>query len=310
MTLKVHRDLRVGVATHTGLVRATNEDDYLLLVPEDAERVAERGRLFVVADGMGGSIGGADASRAAVRALAAAHLEDGGEPRDRMIAGFARACRDVFELSRESPALRDMGTTLTALCLRGQRFVLGHVGDTRCLRLRGELAQLTTDHAVRGAVQHLTRCIGAGRAAEEAEIVEGDVQAGDVFVLLSDGAWSAVSPVQVERLLRSAEPEHAAAEIVRLANEAGGRDNATVVIVQVLRNGAPGEAVAVELAAEEAARPGAVPLRAAGRLQPARWPWAAVVLAGALGVLALLKGVLGIDVVARLAAFARALLGR
>jgi protein phosphatase len=308
MTLRVQSDLRLGVATHTGLVRATNEDDYLLLVPEDPDRLERLGRLFVVADGMGGAVGGADASRAAVRALAAAHLEDGGAPGERMAAGFARACRDVFELSRESPALRDMGTTLTALCLLPGRFVIGHVGDTRCLHLRSALTQLTTDHAVRDSVQHLTRCIGAGRAAEEAEIVEGEVQPGDVFVLLSDGAWSAVAPVEIERLLRAEAPAQAAADIVRLANEAGGRDNATVVVVEVVRTDGVGQIVATELVAEETARASVLPL-AARRLRPARWPWLVLAVAVLLGGMALLKGMWGIDVAGKLAGLARRVLG-
>src|SRR5262249_27794675 len=161
-------------------------DDYLVLAPHDPEVVRRIGRLVAVADGMGGAMGGAEASRAALRALAAEFLTPpsaGTVAPAHMRAGFAAACRRVLELARESPALAGMGTTLTAVHLCGERMVVGHVGDSRCYRLRdGRFEQLTTDHAVRGE-NRLTRCIGAGRDHEDVDVAEHDLRPGDRLLL-------------------------------------------------------------------------------------------------------------------------------
>jgi len=307
MTLKVQCDLRVGVATHTGKVRTTNEDDYLVLLPGSQDRIARIGRVLVVADGMGGAVGGAEASRAAVRALAAGLVESGAAPAERMREGFARACREVYDLSRESPALRDMGTTLTALDLLGGRFVVGHVGDTRCLLLRGdELAQLTTDHAVRDTLQHLTRCIGAGRASEEVDVVQGMVEVGDVFALITDGVWSAVPEPEIVASLRHRDPQEAATELVRKANQGGGRDNATALVVVIDSVEPVTAAVDVELPAAEIDQASRLPPPARDLRAP-RWPWLLLALSGVLGTLALLEAVYDIDVVTWVASGLRAL---
>lgn len=306
MTLRVQKDLCVGVATHTGKVRTANEDDYLILLPGSPERVTRLGRLLVIADGMGGAVGGAAASRAAVRALAAGHVESAADPAGRMREGFVRACREVYDLSRESPALRDMGTTLTALNLCRERFVVGHVGDSRCLLLRGdELAQLTTDHAVRETLQHLTRCVGAGRVSEEADIVQGAIEPGDIFALVTDGIWSAVPEAEIAACLRQRQPQAAAVELVARANEAGGRDNATVVVVVVDSIEPVAAAVDMELPAVEIYQSSPLPLPARDLRVP-RWPWLLLALSGLLCALALLEGVYEIDVVSWLVSRLRA----
>jgi protein phosphatase len=293
--MKVWSDLDVGVDTHTGRLRVTNEDDYLVMCREDPATDQAVGRLFVIADGMGGVTGGAEASRLAVRALAEPFLRSVGDAdaTARMRSGFALACARVFELARAHPHLRDMGTTLTALNLHGERAVVGHVGDSRCYRLRGgELALLTTDHAVRGSDHHLTRCIGGGRSSETVDVVEMQVEAGDVFLLATDGLWSQVEDADILRVLRSASPQAAAEDLVRRAVAAGGKDNSTAVVVRVA-GAREAELIDVELPAVEAFRP--QPLGPPVPLTPPRWPWVVLGVALVIGAAAVARLVFDAD---------------
>jgi protein phosphatase len=289
VTLWLPEGVQVGAATHTGCLRDGNEDDYLVLTPGGT---GEGSTLLVVADGMGGVGGGGEASRTAVRTLASAYaLPDGeGGDRQRMQAGFQAACRAVYDAARRSPALRAMGTTLTALHLRGGRATIGHVGDSRCLRLRGgQLETLTTDHAVQEAGSRLTRCVGGGRETEVVDLLEIECGTGDQFVLATDGLWGVVPPSQVQGALRAPSAQAAAEELVRAAVRAGGPDNCTAVVLRLIPDGGP---TRVEIPRSEL-RLGPTPLRRARSLRRARWPWlllAAAVLAAGAAIVELVGG--------------------
>ena len=142
-------NVEVGVATHTGRVRRTNEDDFLLCAPPTDAEMARGGWVVAIADGMGGAAGGAEASRTAGRAAVRPFLGapdsngNGTPPLARMIEGFRSAATEVYTLSQENPNLRGMGTTLTVVNLLTDRMVLGHVGDTRCLLLRNGQLHIT-----------------------------------------------------------------------------------------------------------------------------------------------------------------------
>lgn len=279
--MRVPAHLAVGACTHTGLVRSNNEDDFLLgSLPAPGPFVA------AIADGMGGMAGGAEASRTALRALGACLLD--GQSRNpvaqRLRDGCAAASARVYDAGAAVPALRDMGTTMTVLCLFGDRAAVGHIGDTRLYRRRaGVVEQLTTDHAVREPDNLLTRCIGAGHADAEFDHAEFDLRAGDRFVLASDGVWSVVPPAVLARLVEQPRPQQAAEAMVAEALAAGGPDNATAIVVDVLAAAPAGGGVDVDLPREELADdrrgwPRVVSLRAPW------WPWlllaAAVVLLG------------------------------
>jgi protein phosphatase len=293
VTVRLPDDIDVGAATHTGQVRSTNEDDYLVLV-----RSGSNGddRLFAVADGMGGVSGGAEASRAAVRSFASAFLASPTQaPRDRVEAGFAAAAREVFRLSRESPQLADMGTTLTVVHLVEGTAVIGHVGDSRCLLLReGRLRRLTRDHAVEEPRHLLTRCIGAGREVEEVDVDEVRLAAGDVVALISDGIWAVLDDDALQRALRLGSAQRAADQLVRLANRAGGPDNATAVVVRVVppARPRPSKSREVELPAEETRLPLEAPEL---RIEPPRWPWLVLALASVPMGIAVARLWFGVD---------------
>ena len=299
--MQLHDDLDIGAASHTGQVRSTNEDDFLVLSPLEPEIVRRRGRLLAVADGMGGVVGGAEASRTAVRFLATAFLAVTLDrtPTERLREAFSAASRAVLDRAQEIPPLREMGTTLTAVNLIGGRLVLGHVGDSRCYLMRdGELSQLTTDHAVREPENYLTRCIGGGQEEESPDLGEVTLQSGDLVVLLTDGLWSVVAEAELAGILMSQPPQAAADALLRAANAGGGPDNSTVLVAQVRRtDGELGELREVELPREEQRMRPMLPTPR-GSLAPPRWPWWLLALALVLGAVGLLKLFAGIDPVA------------
>ena len=280
--MKVPAGLRVGVCSHTGLLRGANEDDYLLATPP---RVVGAAFVAAVADGMGGAAGGAEASRTALRALGAVLLEGevDGEADARMRDGFLQANARVFESATAVPALRDMGTTLTALWIGEGVGVCGHIGDSRLYRIRGDGCEvLTVDHAVKQGESLLTRCIGGGQIECEPDDDTFDVVAGDRFVLCTDGVWNVVDPDDFAALAQERDPQQSAERLVRRALDEGGPDNATAVVVDVI-DPRLSENREVDLPRHE--RPDARSLWPhAGSLGSPVWPW--LLLAVALVVLA------------------------
>lgn len=242
--------VRSGSATDVGRVRTVNED-----------RVLESLTLFAVADGMGGHAGGEVAARTAIESLQAGFARN--PTTDGLLEAVREANRAVWERSLRDAQVRGMGTTLTAAALVGgngqDRLALVNVGDSRAYRFRrGELVQLTTDHSVaeelvtRGeltaaeAAVHphrhiLTRALGVG---PEVEVDAWEVlpAQGDRFLLCSDGLTNEVAPERIASVLASTpDPRQAAEVLVRTANEHGGSDNITVVVVDVVVADAPGD---------------------------------------------------------------------
>ncbi|GAB4148427.1 MAG: hypothetical protein Fur0037_16750 [Planctomycetota bacterium] len=226
--MRVPAGYRIGAATHTGLVRSCNEDDYLIAADRSPGLVA------AVADGLGSIAGGAEASRTALRAAAIELLGRGAESADEqaMAMAFARAGDRVAELARETPQLREMGTTLTVMVFANARGVLGHIGDSRAYLLRrGSLARLTEDHAISGRQNILTRCIGAGRQCETPDVGIIEIEDGDRIAICSDGIWGMLDERAMGEILRERSPQNAARALVGAALAAGGPDNATAVVI-------------------------------------------------------------------------------
>ena len=232
-----------AAATDVGLVREGNEDSYLT-----------EGPLFAVADGMGGHRGGEVASQLAVETLEKLFKEGAGDLPDQV----QEANRVVFERSVLDRKVAGMGTTLTAALVEGDRVRLAHVGDSRAYLLRdGTLRLLTEDHTLvhrmvsegeiskEEAETHpqrsvLTRALGVDTVVD----VDDDslqVRPGDRLLLCTDGLTSMVSEDEIEDVLRTVpNPQEAAQRLVRMANEAGGVDNTTVVILDFSDDAAAG----------------------------------------------------------------------
>ena len=238
--------IQFGSQTHQGRVRTSNEDCF----------VANPGTgLFLVADGMGGHAAGEIASRLAATTMddmVAAEGSAGQAPAEILRLATMAANSRVLEAQRKDRALAGMGSTLTALLVRGPCYSIAHVGDSRAYRLRdGTLQQLTRDHSL---VWHLyengvldkadlarhpqknliTRSIGS-HPQVDIDIEEGEGRAGDLYLLCSDGLTDGVPDEGIRGLLIAAQktPQEMADNLVNAANEAGGPDNITVVVVKL-----------------------------------------------------------------------------
>jgi protein phosphatase len=225
--------------TDTGRQRRDNEDSAFARAP-----------VFVVADGMGGAQAGEVASRIAVEAFEQG-LPDSGSPEERLATRVREANQQIYERSRADRGRAGMGTTLTAAYVDDTHVAIAHVGDSRAYMFRdGSLQRLTQDHSLvdelvrRGklteeqAAEHPQRSIITRALGPEPD-VEVDTwtypaRAGDVVLLCSDGLTSMISEGRVREILAEHDNlDEAADALIRAANDAGGRDNITVVLFRL-----------------------------------------------------------------------------
>ena len=237
-------------ATDVGLKRDHNEDSYLC---NDVLR------LYAVADGMGGHLGGERASRMAIDVLekemtlrlgSAAHEANPGVVSLAMNEATSLASKAIYESAQSSPEHAGMGTTLTGLCFHGQSLTLCHVGDSRAYLLRdGRARQLTEDHSwiqeqVRAGLLSpgdamvsrfrniITRSVGFEPIVAP-DLFTMPVEPGDCYLVCSDGLSNYFSIDEIGRILASQFYSEAGRALVEIANERGGDDNITCVIVYV-----------------------------------------------------------------------------
>jgi protein phosphatase len=230
-------------------MRKHNEDAHL-----------EGHRVFAVADGVGGNVGGDVASSAALMSIIQLEervFSDAVTAREALQEAFIAANTAVLQKASEDPALRGMGTTLTAALVDGQHLHVGHVGDSRAYLFRnGQLTQLTRDHTVVGdliaageltaeeATTHpmrsaIARAIG-GDMGIDVDVSTIELIDGDQLLLCSDGLVKPVSEDEIVTVLSAESNANEAAErLVDLANEHGGPDNITVVLLRYAGAAAP-----------------------------------------------------------------------
>lgn len=241
--------LAVAARTDVGRIRKGNEDTL------HASANSYRG-LFIVADGMGGHAAGEVASEMSVevvaRGLAEVNSLDGGDAQSRVGEALRDANRAVYERTRSERDKLGMGSTVSALLLSDTRFIVGHVGDSRIYLVReGRMEQLTRDHSLvqeqvdaglitaEQARRHpqsnvITRCIGMANEIEP-DVFDGEARVGDSFLLASDGLTGMVDDRRIEQLLMSrATPARIVDALIAEANNNGGNDNITAVVVRVL----------------------------------------------------------------------------
>ena len=236
--------IRYGVATDVGRVREGNEDSYLVDEP-----------LFVVADGMGGHVAGDVASATAVEVLdSRSESLNAAEP-STLESAIKEANVAIFKKAQADASLRGMGTTCTLLMIDGTHAQLAHVGDSRAYLFRqGQLSQVTEDHTL------VSRMVAEGRLAEEearhhpqrsvitralgvdsdvkVDLMSLNLQDGDRLLLCSDGLTTMLeNPAVSDVLADESDPQAAAERLIAAANEAGGEDNITAIVVDV----APGD---------------------------------------------------------------------
>jgi PPM family protein phosphatase len=238
--------------TDVGKVRSENQDFGSLTTPHEEAKSRAGGRLLIVADGMGGHRGGATASRLAADTVKTEYLRsETGDPAIALHEALALANSKIFAESQTNADLRGMGTTTSALVVRGNEGWFAHVGDSRIYLIRGErIQQLTDDHSlvatmvreglltIQEAETHprrnvLQRSVGVG---EDVEIdIRGpfDVQEGDTFILCSDGLHGLVKEEEMAHVA-TLPLEQAATQFVKLALDRGAPDNVTVIVARVV----------------------------------------------------------------------------
>ena len=241
--------LAVSARTDVGRLRKGNEDNLY------ADANEHRG-LFIVADGMGGHAAGEVASQMAVDLISSelADLNDltAAEAAQRVSDTLRLANKQVFQRTTKEIDKTGMGSTASALLLSDTHYLIGHVGDSRIYLVReGEMKQLTRDHSLvqeqvdaglitqEQARHHpqsnvITCCIGMSSEIEP-DIIRGETHVGDVFLLASDGLTGMVEDKRLQQLLQSrATPERIVNAMIADANNNGGIDNITAIVVKVV----------------------------------------------------------------------------
>ena len=240
--------IKVGARTDVGMVRSGNEDNFF------AEADATRG-VFVVADGMGGHAAGEVASEMAVQIVARNLLPLQSVNAEGASTTVAQALKDanraIYERMLAEVDKQGMGTTLSVLVMSDSGYLIGQIGDSRIYLLRdGALVQITKDHSYvqeqvdaglltpEQARYHpysnvITRCVGASDEVE-ADIYAGPTRPGDVFLVASDGLTGMVDDRRLQQLLLARSgPGRIVDALIAEANNRGGLDNITAIVVQV-----------------------------------------------------------------------------
>lgn len=258
--------LRFVARTDTGLRRTNNQDSGYASA-----------RLIAIADGMGGAAAGDLASATAMNIVRSLDREHEGDPRAALLQAVRDANRRLGEISSADPSVDGMGTTLEAMLWTGEHFVTAHIGDSRAYRLReGELTQLSHDHTfVQSLVDEgkltteearvhphrsLLLRVLLGRADNEPDIGQLEGQAGDRYLLCSDGLTDMASDDAIAEALAIDSLDQAADRLIELALAGGGVDNVTVVIGELVEAAdEPGEPQLVGAAADRPRRRPLVP---------------------------------------------------
>ncbi len=232
--------ITLGQTSETG-ARERNED-YCGAVTPAADQLEAKGVLLAVADGVGGNAGGREAAEMTVRGVLSDYYAtpDTWEisvALDKLLTALNRWVLSQAARQRE---FAGMATTLSVLVLRGKQYVIAHVGDSRIYRLRaGALQQLTTDHVWdRPDMRHvLKRAIGLDSQLQ-VDYAEGELQAGDVFALMSDGVWEKLGQLRIHEILSLYHtPQMASDDLVKQALALGSQDNATALVVRIEQAG-------------------------------------------------------------------------
>jgi PPM family protein phosphatase len=251
--MNVKPGIEVASLTDVGCQRENNEDSYLYWEPAGDEEFRRKGRLAVIADGMGGHEGGQEASRMAVETVREVYDRGfRGDPQTALAESFAVAHTRIQDFAERHPAFHGMGTTCTALVLRDRQLYFAHIGDSRLYLVRdARILRLTRDHSYVGrlvesgivraedAEKHpqrhiLTAALGAGREVAVDGAEQGlSLQDGDALLLCTDGLWSVVTEEELEAAVSGNPPAECCAALVKLARERGAPDNITLQVLRV-----------------------------------------------------------------------------
>ena len=251
--MKVRTGIEVSSQSDIGCVRTNNEDSFGYWEPEDDGQFLRKGRVAVVADGMGGYEGGQEASRLAVETLVAVYRDFGGDdPQEALVEALQAAHEQIRQYSIAHPELRGMGTTCTAAAIVQDALYYVHVGDTRLYLIRdGQITKVTRDHSYVGrlveagmisqeqAENHPQRNILTAALGTNPDLIMDSpghpepLRPEDVLLICSDGLWGQVRDSEILDAVENKSAEQAGRELIKLARERGGPDNITVEILRL-----------------------------------------------------------------------------
>lgn len=270
--IDLSNSLLIVCRSDAGMVRTHNED---------AVFFSASSGLAILADGMGGynagevaagmatSLLGAELEKTFSEGVARSHDEsDRSDARGALEASVARANSAIYEAAQSQPQYAGMGTTLVIARFYDNSITLAHIGDSRAYRMRaGRLEQLTRDHSLlqeqidSGMItleearlsqnrNLVTRALGVDPTVQ-AEIRDYDTLPGDIYLLCSDGLNDMVDDVEIAETLNSLadDPEQAATRLIQKANDHGGRDNVSVILIKIVREYAASRSLIARLLA-------------------------------------------------------------
>jgi serine/threonine protein phosphatase PrpC len=247
------KQLRLDVAqlTDVGRKREHNEDNMAYVIPKDQQVMAIKGALFIVADGMGGHAAGEVASEIAVDTISNAYYQDDSDDvTTSLVQAIRRANAAIHQRAAENMLRSGMGTTCVAAVLRGNMAYIANVGDSRAYLSRaGQVKQISQDHSwvyeqVRAGLltedqarthaqrNVITRSLGT-QAEVEIDVFHEQLQEGDTLLLCSDGLSGLVSDEELQHTVEQFVPQESVYHLVERANENGGPDNITAIVVRV-----------------------------------------------------------------------------
>jgi protein phosphatase len=235
-----------------GQKRKHNEDCVGFYEPAQAAGLEAHGRLYVLADGVGGAAAGDVASRYAVSKIIYTYyrVHTGDDPSTRLRRTIEEANADIFAQNRDRADQREMATTVVAAVIHGNELVVANVGDSRAYLIRGEgIEQITEDHSLMAemisdgvitpdqAATHpyrnvILRSVGAYETVQ-VDIFLRPVVPDDILLMCSDGLSHLVSNQELSDIARAYPPAQAARQLIALANERGGDDNISVSITHI-----------------------------------------------------------------------------
>ncbi|GAC1502777.1 MAG: hypothetical protein NVS2B12_12760 [Ktedonobacteraceae bacterium] len=247
------KQLRLDVAqlTDVGRKRPHNEDNMAYVIPKDGQVMAKKGALFIVADGMGGHAAGEVASEIAVDTVSIIYYQDESDDLAlSLMNAIKRANALIHQRAAENMLRSGMGTTCVAAVLHGNIAYVANVGDSRAyLVRRGQARQVSQDHSwveeqvraglltkdqARSHAQRnvITRCLGT-QAEVEVDVFSEVLEEGDTLILCSDGLSGSVGEDDLRAIVNQYVPQESVYHLVERANENGGPDNITAIVVRV-----------------------------------------------------------------------------
>lgn len=243
-----------------GQKRRYNEDYVGFYEPGPIADLETHGRLYVLADGVGGAAAGDIASHYAVDRIIHTYYQQpaGDDPAARLQRAIEETNADVFAQNLGRSDHREMATTVVAAVIRGDDLIVANVGDSRAYLIRGEtIEQITEDHSLMAemindgiitadqAATHpyrnvILRSVGANETVQ-VDLFSRQIAPADILILCSDGLTRLVSNHELVEITRTHSPAQATQRLVALANERGGEDNITVSITRISRDRIQGE---------------------------------------------------------------------